>query len=325
MMPHRPTLLTTLQRGIALVIAALGSLGTFAMGGSSSVVGLYQISIPAGNSAWVAGLVTADDFEDDSVTVSADPGDGKALVTFSSPGWTGSEYTHHYAEPLSGIAAGLAVDILSNTTDTLKLDITPAAAGLTSGMRFVVRKHATLAGLFPDGGGFQPFTDSINLFDASGNQHSYFFNNATQKWIDSIGADSSDVVVRPGQGFVIQAGNAFTATLGTGEVCYVKSTLTRITANAHVANLVGALNPLATTTTLGALGITDSLQAFNDSLVTLTSGTLAQGGTYLSNGSTLISGTGQNASTVPLPAGASVVISVDTQKNVKIDPVTVGP
>lgn len=324
-MSPRPIFLQILQRGLVLATVALGSLETSSMGGSSSVVGLYQITVPAGNSAWVAGLVTADGFEDDSVTISADPGDGKALVTFTSPGWTGSEFTNHYAEPLSGSSAGLAIDILSNTADTLKLNTTPAAAGLTSGMRFIVRKHATLAGLFPDGGGFQPFADSINLFDASGSQHSYFFNNATQKWIDSVGADSSHVVVRPGQGFVIQAGNGFTATLGTGEVCYVKTTLTRIAANAHVANLMGALNPLGTTTTLGALGITDTLQAFNDSVVTLTGGTLAQSGTYLSNGSNLISGTGQNASAVSLPAGASVVISVDNGKNVKVDPVAVSP
>jgi hypothetical protein len=291
---------------------------------TSQVIGTYPVTVPAGNSAWVSGLVTAELYNGAAVTVTADV-DGKALVTFSAPGWTASGFTLHYAEPQSGTASGLAIDILSNTADTLKLDTTPAAAGLTSGMTFVIRKHNTLAGLMPTGGGLTPFTDSVILFGTTGLQTSYFFNNQTQKWIDSVGTDSSNVIVRPGQGFVIQAASSVTVTIGTGDACYVKTTPTRIKANPNAPNLIGALNPLGTNTTLGALGIVGTMQAFNDSLVTLTPGTLAQGGTYLSNGSNLINGLGQNATTTPLPAGASVVINVNTGKNVTLAPVTVAP
>lgn len=311
-------------RGCLAVLILLLGIQPRSEAATSQVVGTYPVAMPAGNSAWVSGLVTADAYEGAAVTVTADV-DGKALVTFSSPGWTGSEFNLHYAEPQSGTSSGLAIDILSNTTDTLKLDTTPAGAGLTSGMVFIVRKHATLAGLMPTGGGLVPFTDSVVLFGMTGLQTSYFFNNLTQKWIDAIGTDSSNVIVRPGQGFVINAAGALTVTIGTGEACYVKSTPTRIKASPNAPNLIGALNPLGTTTTLGSLGIVSTLQAFNDSLVTLTPGTLTQGGTFLSNGTNFINGLGQNATNTSLPAGASVVINVNTGKNVTLAPVTVGP
>ena len=302
-----------------LLISALGQLS----GATSSIVGWYSVSVPAGNSSWTCALVCSDLYQSAAVTVSADPADGKALVSFSAPGWTGGEFTSHYAEPLSGPSQGLAIDVLSNTNDTLKLDTTPVAAGLTSGMVFTLRKHCTLAGLMPDGGGFLPFNDSIALFQANGSQKLYFWNGIN--WYASNGTNANTVVIRPAQGFVIQANAALTITLGKGDAAYVKNTPTKIRATNGVPNLVGALNPLGTTTTLGALGITSSLQAFNDSIVTLNPGTLAQIGTFLSTGSNLINGSGQNANNTPLPAGTSVVINVDASKTITLAPITVAP
>lgn len=249
--------------------------------------------------------------------------DGKALVSFSSPGWTGGEFNRHYAEPLSGTSSGLAIDILSNTSTTLKLNTTPAAAGLTNGMVFVVRKHSTLSILMPTGGGLSVLTDSVILFGTTGLQTSYFFDGTN--WVDAGSVNSNNVIIRPGQGFVIHASGPLTITFGSGEAAYVKTTPTRIKANPNAPNLIGALNPLGTSVTLGSLGVTSSMQAFNDSLVTLTPGTLAQGGTFLSNGSNLINGLGQNATNTALPAGASVVINVNAAKNMLVAPVTVGP
>jgi hypothetical protein len=307
-------------------LAAVASLlmAPLSQAATSGIVGFYQVPIPAGNSAWVCGLVTKDVYQGASVTVSAD-GNGRAVVTFDAPGWTTNEFNLHYAEPASGTCAGLAIDILSNTDSSLTLDTTPAAAGLTSGMVFTVRKHATIAGLFPDGGGFLPFTDSLSIFSSNGTQQSYFFNSINSTWINALGANSNNVIIRSGQGIVIQATNALTVTMGKGEVCHVKTTPTKIKANASVPNLIGALNPLGSTTTLGALGITSSLQAYNDSVVVLAPGSLSQTGTYLSNGSNLINGLGQNASSTSLPSGASVVINVDAAKNMALSPVSVSP
>jgi hypothetical protein len=125
----------------------------------------------------------------------------------------------------------------------------------------------------------------------------------------------------------MQLGSAKTVTLGKGEICCLKTTTTKIRVHANVPNIIGAMNPLGgATTTLGSLGVTTSLQAFNDSVVTLAPGTLAQTGTYLSTGSSLVnSGTGQTSDSTTLPAGAGVVINVNANKNITVAPVSVTP
>jgi hypothetical protein len=291
---------------------------------TSGVVGFYQVQIPQGNSLWVPGLVGLTLYEGAAATVSADV-DGKALVTFSSPGWTGGEFTKHYAEPQSGTGSGLAIDILSNTTDTLKLNSTPAAAGLANGMVFIVRKHATLAGLLPDGGGFQPFADTISVFNTSGQQTNYFYSTVGSNWINTIGQDSGGVVIRPGQGIVIQVSTVRTVTLGKGEICHVKTTPTKVSVNPGVPNLLGPIIPLGGNTTLGSLGMVGSLQAFNDSVLTVSQGSLTLTGTYLSTGSAFINGQGQNSNNVALPSGSGVVVNVNAAKNITLSPVTVSP
>lgn len=311
------------------VIASLALTGLSGMSpahaAKSNIVGFYHVNIPQGNSTWTCGLVCADLYTGPAVTVSADL-DGKALVTFTAPGWTGGELTRHYAEPQSGVSQGLAIDVISNTADTLKLDATPAEAGLTNGMVFTVRKHATLAGLLPDGGGFVPFNDTIGLLGSTGTQQIYFWNSVSSTWIDAGNGDASQVIIRPGQGFVIQVGSAKTVTLGLGEVSFVKTTPTRVRAATGVPNLIGALNPLNSPTTLAGLGVTSSLAAFNDSLVTLDPGTLAQTGTFLSDGTNLINSSNfANSNAVALPAGTSIVINVDASKNINLTPVSVTP
>ena len=292
---------------------------------SSAIVGFYNVNVPKGNSAWVSALIGPDAFQGAAVTVTADV-DGKALVAFSAPGWNVGDFPLHYAEPQTGVAAGLAIDILSNTSDTLKLNTTPAAAGLTSGMVFTVRKHATLKGLMPDGGGLAALEDTIALFGPTGAQTLYTFESGSQTWITFLGADSSNVVIRPGQGFVITAKFAITLTIGKGEVAYVKSTPTRITVSSKAPNLIGALNPLGSTTTLGALGIASSLTTFNDSVITLNPSTLAKTGSFLTDGTTFYNlSTGAASNGFSLLTGSGVVVTMDVSKNVLLAPVTVAP
>lgn len=328
-MPHRsPVRLEGSSRaaGGQVLVALLVLLASVASASTSAVVGFYNVAVPAGNSAWVSGLVGADLYQGAAATVTADV-DGKALVQFTAPGWTTNAFNLHYAEPQSGICAGLAIDILSNTADTLKLNITPAAAGLTSGMVFIVRKHATLGGLIPDGGGLVPFNDTISLFGTTGLQTTYFYNSFSHTWITVLGDDATNAIVRPGQGFVIQVSSPLTLTLGKGEICFVKTTATKVAISPNVPNLVGALNPLgSSTTTLGSMGLINGLQIFNDSVVTLSAGSLAQTGTFLSTGSGLVdSGTGASADGNTVTAGASVVVNVNAQKNITLSPVTVSP
>ena len=325
--PNSAPRLVRLLMAVGFGITGLATmLPSTVVASTSAITGLYELNIPAGNSAWVCGLVGADIYQAAAVTVTADV-DGKALVSFAEPGWTPGDFPLHYAEPHSGTARGLSLDILSNTADTLKLDSTPAAAGLSSGIIFIVRKHATLSGLLPDGGGLAPFADTISLFGSNGLQTTYFFNSVSGSWITVLGFDASNAILRPGQGFVMQLASPKTVVFGKGEICYLKTTPTRVRVHANVPNILGALNPLGgTSATLGSLGVTTSLQAFNDSVVTLAPGSLSQTGTFLSAGSNLInSGTGQVSDNNTVPAGAGVVINVNAAKNVNTAPVSVTP
>jgi hypothetical protein len=60
-------------------------------------------------------------------------------------------------------------------------------------MTFVLRKHCTLIGLMPDGGGFLPFNDSIALFQSNGSQRLYFWNGAN--WYASNGTNSNEIII----------------------------------------------------------------------------------------------------------------------------------
>ena len=319
-------------RGPALATAHLVFLGLAAFFTVSSakadsttgVVGFYPVSLPSGNSAWVCGLVTQEAFVGAPTTVTSDV-NGKAVVTFSDVDWAVGTFPLHYAEPQSGICQGLAIDILSHTANSITLDTTPAAAGLSTSVVLTVRKHATIGGLLPTSGGLTPFSDSISIINSSGLQQTYYFNNIAGYWITGANVNSTNAVIRPGQGMIIQVNTAKTLMLGTGEVCHVKSTPSKTRAYPGVPNILGPINPLGNNTTLGALGVRTSLLAWSDTLVTLAPGSLLQTGLYVNTGSYLMSSLGQNGEGHTLPAGSGVVIGVNAAKNISLSPVTVSP
>ena len=328
-------LISLISRPSAALFLSFGLWGTTVFSGlisqsaraeTSGVVGFYDISVPAGNSAWVCGLVGVDLFTGNSTTVTADT-DGKALVRFVAGGGPKGGFFRPCWEPRGGWIGGLPIHILSNTADTLKLDITPDSVGLTSGGAFIIRKHATLKGLLPDGNGFTPGVDTICLFGSDGLQTLYYFSNVTNTWIDILNNDASNVVVRPAQGFVIHLSPPQTITFGRGEICHVKTSPTQIRIHANVPNIAGALNPVGgTTTRLDEVVVSGSMQAYNDSVVTLSPGPLMQTGTFLAAGPAFIdSSNGANANGNTLQAGSGVVINVNTAKNVIVPAVSVAP
>jgi hypothetical protein len=296
-----------------------------AQSATSAVVGFYSVSVPVGNSPWVCGLVTADLYQSEIQSVTADT-DGRALVTFDNPGWTAGAFNLHYAEPLSGSAAGLAIDIVSNTVSTIKLNATPTEAGLSAGVVMVIRKHATLGSLFPNGAGFASLDDSVSLRDTAGKQNTYLWNGITSKWISGTINDANNVTVRPGQGMVIQVSAAKTIVLGNGEVCHVKTTPTRVKVIANnKINFVGPLNPTASDYTLGTLTLASAMTPLDDSLVILKPGSLKQDGTYLSYQGNFINGVGNNANSTVVPAGSSFILNVSSAKTVSLPATTVSP
>jgi hypothetical protein len=291
---------------------------------TSGVVGFYHLNVPSGNSAWVCGLVTADLYQGAVTSITADV-DGKALVSFASPGWTPGSFARHYAEPLTGTVSGLAIDVLSNTANTLKLDMTPAALGIGVGAEVVLRKHVTLGLLFADGGGLEPFGDTVGIISTAGIQSGYLWSNISNTWINGLGANANNTVIRPGQGMVIQVGAAKTLLFGTGEVCHVKTTPTRVIARPAMPNFLGPINPTSSGFSLGALGLTSVFDEYNDGVALLTPGSLAQSGGYLSNGTIMIDGLGATANGVPLLPAASFVIGMNTQKTLLLPATVVSP
>jgi hypothetical protein len=291
---------------------------------TSGAVGFYHLNVPSGNSAWVCGLVSADVHRGAVTAVAADS-DGKALVSFASPGWAAGSFVRHYAEPLSGPVSGLAVDVLSNTADTLKLDMTPAALGLSAGAVVVVRKHVTLGLLFADGGGLEPFGDTVGIISSAGTQSGYLWSDVSNTWINGLGVNANNTVIRPGQGIVIQVGTAKTLLFGMGEICHVKTTPTRVIARPAMPNFLGPVNPTGSGFTLGALGFTSVFDEYNDGVALLTPGTLAQSGGYLSNGTIMINGLGSDASAVPLMPAASFVVGMNAQKTLLLPATVVSP
>ena len=312
------------QRTLALGITTCLLLATWSAAATSDIVGFYPITLPQGNSSWVCGLVAKDDFVGTISAVSTD-GSGRAVLTFQGVDWAPGTFPTHCAEPQSGVCAGLAFDVVSHSPTTLTLSTTPAAGGLTTGVSLNVRRHCTLGTLLPDGGGLAPLVDSISLFSSTGSQTPYFFNATFNRWVDGEGNDKNNVIIPPGRGMVIYSSQPRTLMFGHGEVCYVKTSPTKVAVAAGVPNIVGPINPISANTTLGALGLTGTLQIFNDSVVILDPGALNQRGTYLFTGTSLIDGRGQNANNVVLPTGAGMVINVDTAKNINLNPVQVQP
>ena len=317
---HRGTRLTAL-RSWAFGLMALS---TIAEAATSDIVGFYPINLPQGNSAWVCGLVAQDEFVGTASDVTTD-GQGRAVVHFAGEDWPPGTFALHCAEPQSGVCAGLGFDVLAQSQNSLTLNTTPSAGGLTAGMTFSVRKHCTLGGLLPDGGGLIPLVDSITLFSSTGSQTPYFFNSTLNRWVDGEGNDRHDTVIPPARGMVIYSSQARTVMFGHGTVCYVKTSPSKVAVAASVPNIVGPINPISASTTLGALGLTGTLQIFNDSVVILDPGALTQRGTYLYTGTSLIDGRGQNANNVVLPTGAGMVINVDAAKNINLNAVQVQP
>jgi hypothetical protein len=296
-------------------LAAVGSL----QAATSGIVGYYPLTLPAGNSCWVCGLVTADEYQSAITGVTADV-DGKALITFSAPGWTPGQFSLHYAEPLSGIREGLAIDILSNTADTLKLDITPTESGITAGMVFVVRKHATLIGLFPAAAGFTTGEDTIGIVGVDGTQKVYLWRGSPGRWTNALNQNLNNTVVRPAQGMLMQVGTAKTITLGAGEACHVKTGKTQVKLLPSIANLVGSLDPLNNDTTLEGLGVRTGFTVGADTLVVLQPGTLARSHAFSNNGTNWINALRRNSNTYPVLSGAGVVVGVSSVKYLEIPP-----
>ena len=249
---------------------------------STPVIGFYKQTIQKGNNPLVCGLVTKKEFQ--GAMASHAPGTTNSVVSQSGTNWGINQFqttvnpateSSHYIEILSGVHAGLALDIVSNTSTSLTVEGNTAAlpanpvSGLGSTETYCIRKHATLREILPAGGGLD-ISDTITFYNPDNTLTLVSWGGTI--WEDAFsGDDRGSLPVYPGQGFVVNhvANTPVTLTVGGGAVSYVKSGNTKVplyfssNPSKGLRNMVGAVNPL-----VSDAGATDTTPLSNFGLVT---------------------------------------------------------
>lgn len=230
--------------GLAFAAALLSTSGA-QTSSSTPVIGYYKFDVPVGQSAWVCGFVTKNEFQGQMTDVTAgavDP-DGSPTATISATAsWTASPAQFgplYYVEILSGPSAGRILDVKTNTSNTITVrGIVP-----TGNPTFCIRKHTTLDKMLPNGGGLPAYGATLTIYNESSSVVATYDGST---WIDlSTFLPASDQIIYPSQGFLIDSGYAVTLTMGGSEVSYVKNGPTRINLYSTAEqNLLGPVNPL---------------------------------------------------------------------------------
>lgn len=283
---------------------------------STPVIGFYKFDVPVGTSLWTCGLVTKKAYQGQATSITPGPNS-----TLQRTGATWGVFDLHYVEILSGPQAGLILDIISNTANTLTLKGNTTPFALTGTESFCIRSHATLGKVFKNGAGLTAGSDTVTLIRETGTV-TYSFNGSF--WEDPDFGDAGNIIIYPGQGFLISHGGTTPATLtfGGDEVAYVKGGPTKIPLYPRIPNLVGLVNPLVSTnpadsffassqTSLGNFGFVGSLVAGNDTIdLRLNNGSLTSTGVFQSNGSFMEDSNFDDATNLPVRNGSGLIISV---------------
>ncbi len=326
-----------MKRAAFLSVLAVMSLPSAVSAQSTTpVIGYYKFDVPSGTSAWACGFVAKVDYQSAmtarALVSAGNPGANppvspRSSITVAGTPWAGVSFGNHYAEIISGPQAGLVLDIVASTANQLTVlgDLTSAPLQLTGNETFAIRKHATVATVFPDGAGLTPGSDTVTLSTQFGTK-TFVYNGSN--WEDADLNDVSDEIIYPGQGFLIfNGGPADVVTFGGNEIAYVKNTPTKIPLFPGIANLVGLPSPLVATkpsdpiystsgtNALGDLGFVSSLLAGSDTLdLRSLAGDFASSGTFQSNGGNLEDADLNDGSPVRVRNGAAYILTVTGQR-----------
>jgi hypothetical protein len=326
-----------LPTALALVSALLPTLHATAqtpLTSSTPVIGFYKQTIQKGNNPLVCGFVAKKEFQ--GAMVSHTPGTANSVISQASVSWTVGQFqtaanpateSSHYIEILSGVHAGLVLDIVSNTATTLTVEGNTAAlpanpvSGLVGNEIYCIRKHATLGQILPGGGGLD-ISDTVTLYNSDNT--STLVSWSGMGWEDAFsGDDRGDLPIYPGQGFVINhfANSNILLTVGGGEVSYIKTGDTKVplytSSNPTKAlrNMVGAINPLVAdsgatdTTPLGNFGLTTGLLSSDVIQLTPANGPFSASSSYGVEGNSITDNfTGDDVTALPVKNGTSIRI-----------------
>ena len=317
---------------IVLAIGLLAQIAGAQTSSSTPVIGYYKFSVPNGKSIWNCAFVTKKDFQGAASTVT---GGANTVIDQTNAGWTVNQFqssatpatsSSHYIEILSGPQAGTIADIVSNAAASVTVEGNLGNASFT----YCIRKHTTLGSIFKTAG-LGEFEDEIMLFNDAGQSSRYQFDGtpSAEHIVDAIDQVTikDDVVVYPGQAFVLTIGAPKTLTFGGNEVSYVKTGATNIPLYGGVTNLVGLMDPLVASApltavagneghTLGTVGLIESgLAPFEDEIATfgISGGSFTRTGLYYfddSNvpGDIVDSVTNANKNSVVVPNGTGFLV-----------------
>lgn len=219
---------------ILLASALLSQLAS-AQSSSTPIIGYYKFDAPAGLSVWGCNFVAKKDFQGAATSVAPGPlVGGEATTDITVSGATFPAFPLHYVELLTPAASeGRILDIAAvPSPNTIRV-----LGTVTGTPTFCVRKHNTIGTIFAGGAGIAPFDDSVTVYHSDG--------TSTLAQFDGVSWDQPDVIVYPGQGFLISKLSPGTITFGGGEISYIKSNQTQVNIYAAAEfNLIAPTNPL---------------------------------------------------------------------------------
>jgi len=274
----------------------------------SDVVGYSKSSFPAGTSGHGVGFVKAAIFTGSATKLSSSSITVNGLTSANNSLAPSGGLPTHYVEITSGTNEGLNADIVSNTGTTVVLDADLSNVGSTE--QIVIRPHVKASEVFAGNGSLVDYTDTLLVYNADGSTFTLLRDStAPSGWVDPNLFTPADVVIYPGQAFLLStsASGSFT-TSGL-----VKSTATVIPLYASSLNYISAGNP-SSNPDIQTSGLGASLAAYVDTVATLvTNGSFEQGATYLWAGAPdnfIDPNLFSTVSGVTLPGTGAILVSV---------------
>lgn len=169
------------------------------------------------------------------------PNPGTSVALSNVPALSGQ----YYLQVLSGAAAGQVASLVASTSSSVTLD--GAIDGLAEGDSVAIRAHVTLGDIAASIAGGVEDSTTITLYNLDGSFSSFEAFSGT--WFDDSFNPVDDVVVYPGEGFVLGLPSSESMTF-VGSVS-VDPVVVPVPAS---VSFVGSLNPVPSVSNPSSLG-----------------------------------------------------------------------
>jgi hypothetical protein len=262
---------------LAILVAAVMA-GNAQTSVTSDIVGYTKLEFPTGTSGHGVGFVKEDSFRG-TPTILTSTTMTFSGASFGSLGPTADGLPKYYVEIANGNLAGYNADIISNTSTVLT--ISADFSSLTTLPTIVIREHIRASNIFANASGMEDFVDTLVVNNPDGSQTSLLRDsNSATGWIDAGTFSAADLIVYPGQAFLLN-------TAGPGNFTFsgkVKTTPTAVPLYAASGNFVSYSHPSASPS-LQNINLGTNLTLSEEYICTAgtfsTDGALTQNATFL--------------------------------------------